>query len=389
MELSNINKTMSEEIFGGKLDVTEETPDPFETDKSQVRQYRDWLHERNEKQLEILKKVESAMEKMENFSRTKKNMHLPIRDGIQEVKKELGALRYDIEDTVCYLDSFEYLMRGLLVKKIKEVKPPKNKGAVDEDSQTLLQPAARSTPDTRKRHREPTANLEVSVVKKPAEKRPKVSKKEEEWVEVPKKKDLRKRKVKKPFKTPEKPRRARPEAVLIKPAEGMSYASILRELKKSVNPEELGATVQGIRETCSKYLLVELRCSTNSRGRLDTAFNEAVGARGTVRHLIPRIEVKIAELEPTIGAGDVEEAVRGFFEQESEIELTVSLTKRPYRGNSKAFVLLEEGKALKLLKAAHIKIGWVSCRVRRKKEINRCYRCLGFGHIAVDCRGPD
>ena len=65
----------------------------------------------------MLQKVESALEKMENFSRTNKNMHLSIRDGIQEAKKELGALRYDIEDTVCYLDSFEYLMRGLLVKK--------------------------------------------------------------------------------------------------------------------------------------------------------------------------------------------------------------------------------------------------------------------------------
>ena len=49
--------------------------------------------------------------------------------------QELGALRYDIEDTVCYLNSSEYLMRDLLVKKIKEVKPPKNKGAVDEGSQ--------------------------------------------------------------------------------------------------------------------------------------------------------------------------------------------------------------------------------------------------------------
>ena len=217
--------------------------------------------------------MELALEKMENFSRSKKNTHLPIRDGIQEMKKGLGVLRYDIDDTVCYLDSFEYLMRGLLVKKIKEVKPPENKGAVDEGSQTL---ALRSTPDTRKWHREPTASPEVSAVKKPAEKRPKASKKEEECVEVPKKKDLRKRKVKKPFKTPEKPRGARTEAVLIKPAEGMSYASILRELKKSVNPEEMGATVQGIRETRSKDLLVELKCSTKSRGRLDTAFKEAV-----------------------------------------------------------------------------------------------------------------
>ena len=127
MEFQKLNKSMCEEMFGGELDVTEETLDPFETDKSQVRQYQDWHHERIEKQLEIFKKVESALGMVENFSRTKKNMHLPIRDGIQEAKKELGALRYDIEDTVCCLDSFEYLMRALLVKKIKEVNPPKRR----------------------------------------------------------------------------------------------------------------------------------------------------------------------------------------------------------------------------------------------------------------------
>ena len=99
--------------------------------------------------------------------------------------------------------------------------------------------------------------------------------------------------------------------------------------------------------------------------------------------------VEIAGLDPSIEAGDVKEAVRGFFEQDSEMEFRVSLTKTPYKGNKKAYLLLEEARALKLLKAAHIKIGWVSCRVRRRKELNRCYRCLGFGHMAADCRGPD
>ena len=300
--------------------------------------------------MEILKKVESALEKMENFSRTKKNMHLPIRDGIQEAKKELGALRYDVEDTVCYLDSFEYLMRGLMVRKMKEVRPSKQKEVADEGSQTLPQPAARSTPDTLKRPRELTASPEVSAAKKPAEKRTKASNKEEEWVKIPKKKDIRKRKGKKPSKSMEKPRRARPEAVLIKPTERMIYASILRELKKCVNPDELGATVQGIRETRSKDLLVELKCPKNSRGRLDTAFKEAVA----VRHLIPRIEVEIADLEPTIGAEDVEDAFRNYFGQETELELRVSLSKTPFRGNRKAYVLLEEARALKLLKGAHM-----------------------------------
>ena len=276
-----------------------------------------------------------------------------------------------------------------MVRRIKEMKPPKNKGVVDEGSQTLPQPFARSTPDTRKRRREPTVSPEVLVVTKPMEKRPKASKNKEEWVAVPSKKDLRKKRGKKPSKTSEQPRRARPEAVLIKPAEGMSYATILRERKMRVNSDELGATVQGIRDTRSKDLLVEIKCSAKSRGRLGTAFKEVIGARGTVRQPIARIEVEIVDLEPTIKAKDVEDADRSLFDEEPELELRVSLSKTPYRGNRKAYVLLEEARVLKLLKGAHIKIGWVSCRVRRKKEVNRCFCYLGFGHIAEDCQGPD
>ena len=60
---------------------------------------------------------------------------------------------------------------------------------------------------------------------------------------------------------------------------------------------------------------MRLKCFTKSRGRLDTAFKEAVGARETVRHLIPLIEVEIADLDPTTEAEDVEDAVRSFFDK--------------------------------------------------------------------------
>ena len=132
-----------------------------------------------------------------------------------------------MKDTDCYLDSFEYLLRGRMVERFKDVRSKKRNAGVDEGNQTLPQPALRSTPDTRKRLREPTASPEETNIKKPVEKRPKASNKEEEWVEVPNKKDLRKKKVNKPTRTPERPRRPRPEAVLRKPAEGMSYATLL------------------------------------------------------------------------------------------------------------------------------------------------------------------
>ena len=41
------------------------------------------------------------------------------------------------------------------------------------------------------------------------------------------------------------------------------------------------------------------------------------------------------------------------------MELRVSLIKPPYRRNKRTYALLEEARAIKLLKVAHIKIGWL------------------------------
>ena len=166
----------------------------------------------------------------------------------------------------------------------------------------------------------------------------------------------------------------------------MSYATILKDLKKHVKPDELGFTVHGIREVRSKDLLIELKCSKEGRGRLNTTLKEVIGASETVCHLIPRIGVEIVDIEPSIEADDVENAVRGFFDHASELEFEVSFTKRPYRGNRKAYVLLEEGI---ISHRTIIKIGWVVCRIRQKMKINRSYRCLGFGHMAANCREHD
>ena len=134
-----------------------------------------------------------------------------------------------------------------MVSQIKEVGSPKSKEFLDEGSQTLSQPAM-STSDPRKRPREPTFSPVESGSKKPEEKRLKASKKEEERVKVSVRKNPHKTKPKKKAaKALERSRCARSEVVLIKPSAGMSYASILRDLMKRVNPDELGATVQEIR----------------------------------------------------------------------------------------------------------------------------------------------
>ena len=82
--------------------------------------------------------------------------------------------------------------------------------------------------------------------------------------------------------------------------EGVRYAAILKNLKSRVNPEELGVKVEGIRETRTKYLLFEIECAAGDRRKLDSAFRDAVGESGSVRHLVPMVEVEILDVDPSV-----------------------------------------------------------------------------------------
>ena len=86
--------------------------------------------------------------------------------------------------------------------------------------------------------------------------------------------------------------------MLIEPVEKISYAAILKSLKSSINPGELGLTVRGIRETHLKYLLVEMKYAAKDRGRPDSAFRDVIGEREreTVLHFVPLVEVNVMDI---------------------------------------------------------------------------------------------
>jgi len=54
-------------------------------------------------------------------------------------------------------------------------------------------------------------------------------------------------------------------------------------------------------------------------------------------------------------------------------------------------VSMPAGLSRGALEAGRVRVGFVSCRVRRWEDrgTNRCRRCLVGGHLAKDCEGPD
>ena len=173
----------------------------------------------------------------------------------------------------------------------------------------------------------------------------------------------------------ERSRHASPKAVVIKPAKGSSFADILMDLKKRINPEKMGALVHGNRTTRSKDLLVELRCASEVRRRLSSAFRHIDGSR-YVRYLVLKTEVEISDINITTEVENGGEALRTFFENNMALELKVSLKKRPYRSPSGCWSCGKEGYTAAVF----------SCRSRcflgvakqEKTQINHLLRIMRF-----------
>ena len=117
---------------------------------------------------------------MQSFSSFQKNMFLPISEGIHEDLSALRDLNADMYADDRFLDDFEYHLRDRVKGRIMGLKAELSRKATYEGCHTAPQPVSKSTPDLRKRTRGLTERPDVTVTKKPEEKRPIAAIKEEE-----------------------------------------------------------------------------------------------------------------------------------------------------------------------------------------------------------------
>ncbi|KAK9718499.1 Endonuclease-reverse transcriptase [Popillia japonica] len=159
-----------------------------------------------------------------------------------------------------------------------------------------------------------------------------------------------------------------------------------RTVKERVDPEEVGVKVKAIKRTAKGDLMLEVDGDLRKANDLKQATSNKINN-----------EVKIANRMVTVHVMDIDAATTG-----EEVELamrrmgiqddkqTAVKAMRPGRdGSQTAIVQVNRAKANLLVKAGRIRIGWVNCRVRERVAVTRCYKCLEFGHMGKECKGPD
>lgn len=362
---------------------------------------RNYIAKMRKDEEEVIRKCKKIITKMKGAVQKQRNIAMDVKTGLQELEEALDVIKYyrsswkkaEEEVNARVSRKKDTDLRG---EKLAEDTPTTGgKRAASSPAETNTGKKKKPTPLETTKETPKEINREGNAPKETAKETPlnpwtvvrpkKVSKKTSlnpgEATKTPSKKDAAR--TLKPTRKP-KPRR---DAILIKPAQGTTYAEVLKEIRSKTNPEASQAEVKSIRQTRAGGVLLELGDKTKDKGVFQSSLANILGESATVQRLEPKETLEIRDLDSLTTSEEVIEAIK---KMGGELigKPKVSLTRENSRGLKMAIVELSARGAEELLKSQRIKIGWVNCRVRRRLMIPRCYACFGYGHRQDECKGP-
>lgn len=202
-----------------------------------------------------------------------------------------------------------------------------------------------------------------------------------EWQKVEKKRKKRK----------ERRKTVRPDALIIRAGSEVSYADILKRVKADDRLSDLGGNVRRIKKSAKGDLILEL---TKSEHENLSTFREQVkdvlGKDAEVKSVAQEVTLDVRDIDEITTKEEIYEALIKYSDEMKSLQLSsIKSLRRAFGGTQVATIGLSAPLAKDLLEKGKIRIGWIMCRVRQKIFPKRCYKCLEFGHISINCRSPN
>lgn len=187
--------------------------------------------------------------------------------------------------------------------------------------------------------------------------------------------------------------RPKGEALIVEAKPGTTYAELLRKVRSDPELKELGDNVVKTRRTQRGEMIFELKKDPAVKS---SAFKQLVekslGEGANVRALCQETMVECRDLDEVTTVDELKNALVAQCGINDDVSLTIRM-RRAYGGMQSAVIRVSTHVANKLLEKSKIRVGWSMCPLkalpRATKQMERCFKCMGFGHQAQNCAGPD
>ncbi|XP_043481639.1 uncharacterized protein LOC122510801 [Leptopilina heterotoma] len=175
--------------------------------------------------------------------------------------------------------------------------------------------------------------------------------------------------------------------VVVKVAEGATFAEVLAKVRKEADLEASQTRVVGALPTKKGDLLIKIGGSSNKK-LFTKEVTKVIGDLGKEQMADRRTTLEIRDMDALTEKEDVLGALEKIFTVPTGSRKVTVLGPNK-RGAKLAVVVTSQEDADKLEEIGHIKIGFVSCKIRRRTMVTWCHKCLDYGHIGRDCQGVD
>lgn len=190
----------------------------------------------------------------------------------------------------------------------------------------------------------------------------------------------------------ERSKRSGNDAILIRRTEGQTYADLLKNIKDEIITLKTDAKITKIKETRKGDAIVTLEKNDKHLNVLSQSIKRRFGQQVYVKPDEKQVILHVRDIDAIATKQDIEDAVKTTLTENDLMcaENSYVTNVRPTYGTCQmATVRVPESAAKALTRKGRIRIGVTYCRIERRKEHPRCFKCWGLDHLALSCTGPD
>jgi hypothetical protein len=177
------------------------------------------------------------------------------------------------------------------------------------------------------------------------------------------------------------------EAILIE-GEGTTYAETLKTLREKMVDKETLKEIKGVRKTLKGGALLTLK--EGGTRKLKSTLEEILQNRRIITMKEGKdVTIHLRGLDSMTTKEEVKESVIATGLIKRKERLLVKALRPAYGESQTATITAIEEDARRIIKEGTVRVGLSLCAAQERLDLEKCYRCWGYGHKARDCEEED